>query len=111
MHYKNTTNLSTSICTSTVASNQSFYPNASDDNVLWQEYRTAGGDYADWSITLTSLSCRTGSGLCADLRKIWKNTTIKHLRGGVRYQMNGENVQNRMLLKVWINISEEIDTE
>uniref|UniRef100_A0A672KIR9 VLIG-type G domain-containing protein n=1 Tax=Sinocyclocheilus grahami TaxID=75366 RepID=A0A672KIR9_SINGR len=51
MHYKNTRNLSTSICTSAVASNRSFYPNASDDNVLWQEYRTAGGDYADWSIT------------------------------------------------------------
>uniref|UniRef100_A0A8C1LCY3 GTPase IMAP family member 8 n=1 Tax=Cyprinus carpio TaxID=7962 RepID=A0A8C1LCY3_CYPCA len=51
MHYKNTTNLSTSICTSAVASNRSFYPNASDDNVLWQQYRTAGGDYADWSIT------------------------------------------------------------
>uniref|UniRef100_A0A673LL62 VLIG-type G domain-containing protein n=1 Tax=Sinocyclocheilus rhinocerous TaxID=307959 RepID=A0A673LL62_9TELE len=51
MHYKNTRNLSTSICTSAVASNLSFYPNASDDNVLWQEYRTAGGDYADWSIT------------------------------------------------------------
>ncbi|KAL0198755.1 hypothetical protein M9458_007295 [Cirrhinus mrigala] len=51
MHYKKTTNLSTSICTSAVASKRSFYPNASDDNVLWQEYRTAGGDYADWSIT------------------------------------------------------------
>ncbi|XP_059415145.1 interferon-induced very large GTPase 1-like [Carassius carassius] len=51
MHYKNTTNLSTSICTSAVASNRSFYPDTSDDNVLWQQYRTAGGDYADWSIT------------------------------------------------------------
>ncbi|CAM4332203.1 unnamed protein product [Leuciscus chuanchicus] len=50
MHYKNTTNLSTSICTSAVASSRSFYPNASDDNVLWREYRRAGGVYADWSI-------------------------------------------------------------
>ncbi|XP_077058339.1 interferon-induced very large GTPase 1-like [Siphateles boraxobius] len=51
MHYKNTTNLSTSICTSAVASSRSFYPNASDDNVLWREYRRVGGVYADWSIT------------------------------------------------------------
>ncbi|XDV12274.1 hypothetical protein PO909_000982 [Leuciscus waleckii] len=50
MHYKNTTNLSTSICTSAVASSRSFYPNALDDNVLWREYRRAGGVYADWSI-------------------------------------------------------------
>ncbi|KAI2666982.1 Interferon-induced very large GTPase 1 [Labeo rohita] len=49
--YINTTNLSISICTSAVASGRSFYPNASDDTVLWREYRTAGGDFADWSIT------------------------------------------------------------
>ncbi|KAK9978560.1 hypothetical protein ABG768_020305 [Culter alburnus] len=51
MHYKNTTNLSTSICTSAVASSRSFYPNASNNNVLWREYRRAGGLYVDWSIT------------------------------------------------------------
>ncbi|XP_067284843.1 interferon-induced very large GTPase 1-like [Pseudorasbora parva] len=51
MYYRNTTNLSTSICTSVVASSRSFYPNASDDTVLWREYRKAGGVYADWSIT------------------------------------------------------------
>ncbi|XP_073681795.1 interferon-induced very large GTPase 1-like [Garra rufa] len=51
INFKNTTNLSTNICTSAVASNLSFYLNATGDNVLWKEYRTAGGDYANWSIT------------------------------------------------------------
>ncbi|XP_073678486.1 interferon-induced very large GTPase 1-like [Garra rufa] len=50
-HYRRTTNLSISICTSAVASDRSFYPDDSDDSVLWREYRRAGGDYADWSIT------------------------------------------------------------
>ncbi|XP_051743923.1 interferon-induced very large GTPase 1-like [Ctenopharyngodon idella] len=49
--YRRTTNLSTSICTSAVASDKSFYPNASDDKVLWREYRKAGGVFAKWSIT------------------------------------------------------------
>ncbi|KAL0198753.1 hypothetical protein M9458_007293, partial [Cirrhinus mrigala] len=51
MSYRNTTNLAISICTSAVASDRSFYPNDSDDTVLWREYRTAGGDFEDWSIT------------------------------------------------------------
>uniref|UniRef100_A0A672M079 Interferon-induced very large GTPase 1-like n=1 Tax=Sinocyclocheilus grahami TaxID=75366 RepID=A0A672M079_SINGR len=47
-----TSNLSTHICTSAVASsNLYFYPNDSDDKVLWRDYRRAGGVYADWSIT------------------------------------------------------------
>ncbi|KAI7803146.1 putative interferon-induced very large GTPase 1-like [Triplophysa rosa] len=49
--YKKTTNLSINICTSSVAGNGCFYPNASDDKVPWREYRTAGGVYAEWSIT------------------------------------------------------------
>ncbi|XP_067303208.1 interferon-induced very large GTPase 1-like [Pseudorasbora parva] len=49
--YRGTTNLSISICTSAVASDRSFYPNSSDDKVLWKEYRKAGPEYAAWSIT------------------------------------------------------------
>ncbi|KAK7132774.1 hypothetical protein R3I93_019114 [Phoxinus phoxinus] len=49
--YRGTTNLSTSICTSAVASDRSFYPNSSDDKVLWKKYRKAGPNYASWSIT------------------------------------------------------------
>uniref|UniRef100_A0A672KDX2 Interferon-induced very large GTPase 1 n=1 Tax=Sinocyclocheilus grahami TaxID=75366 RepID=A0A672KDX2_SINGR len=52
IHYRSTSNLSTHICTSAVAnSNLYFYPNDSDDKVLWRDYRRAGGVYADWSIT------------------------------------------------------------
>ncbi|XP_042572567.1 interferon-induced very large GTPase 1-like [Cyprinus carpio] len=52
IHYRNTSNLSTHICTSAVAnSNLYFYPNDSDDRVPWRDYRKAGGVYADWSIT------------------------------------------------------------
>uniref|UniRef100_A0A8C1XS15 VLIG-type G domain-containing protein n=1 Tax=Cyprinus carpio TaxID=7962 RepID=A0A8C1XS15_CYPCA len=47
-----TSNLSTNICTSAVASNNlCFYPNDSDNKVLWRDYRKAGGVFADWSIT------------------------------------------------------------
>ncbi|XP_051744586.1 interferon-induced very large GTPase 1-like [Ctenopharyngodon idella] len=50
--FRETTNLCISICTSSVSSStESFYPNASDDTVLWREYRQGGGVYADWSIT------------------------------------------------------------
>ncbi|KAG1966944.1 interferon-induced very large GTPase 1-like [Pimephales promelas] len=49
--YRGTTNLSINICTSSVASDGFFHPNDSDDQVLWRDYRTAGGVYADWSIT------------------------------------------------------------
>ncbi|CAM4639879.1 unnamed protein product [Leuciscus chuanchicus] len=51
MSYRGTTNLSISICTSAVASNRSFYPKNEDDAVLWREYRSAGGEYANWKIT------------------------------------------------------------
>uniref|UniRef100_A0A8C1YSR3 Interferon-induced very large GTPase 1-like n=1 Tax=Cyprinus carpio TaxID=7962 RepID=A0A8C1YSR3_CYPCA len=52
IHYLKTSNLSAQICTSAVANkNLYFYPIESDDKVPWREYRTAGGVYADWSIT------------------------------------------------------------
>ncbi|XP_068073950.2 uncharacterized protein [Danio rerio] len=51
LHYKNTTNLSITICTSAVASDQYFHPNQSDERFPWREYRRAGGVYACWSIT------------------------------------------------------------
>ncbi|XP_067228248.1 interferon-induced very large GTPase 1-like [Chanodichthys erythropterus] len=47
--YRGTTNLSTSICTSAVASDRSFY--SSDDKVPWKEYRKGGPKFASWSIT------------------------------------------------------------
>ncbi|KAK9954680.1 hypothetical protein ABG768_016729 [Culter alburnus] len=49
--YRGTTNLSIDICTSAVASDRSFYPNSSDDTVLWKEYRKGGPEFASWSIT------------------------------------------------------------
>ncbi|XDV12167.1 hypothetical protein PO909_000887 [Leuciscus waleckii] len=52
IYCRNTSNLSTHICTSAVASKTlCFHPNDSDDTVLYREYRRAGGVYADWSIT------------------------------------------------------------
>ncbi|XP_065125135.1 interferon-induced very large GTPase 1-like isoform X2 [Paramisgurnus dabryanus] len=50
-HHRGTTNLSINICTSAVASDQSFYPDASDVKCLWKEYRKGGPKYAKWSIT------------------------------------------------------------
>ncbi|XP_051744913.1 interferon-induced very large GTPase 1-like isoform X2 [Ctenopharyngodon idella] len=49
--YIGTTNLSINICTSAVASNDFFYPHESDKSVPWRDYRTAGGVFANWSIT------------------------------------------------------------
>ncbi|XP_016112293.1 interferon-induced very large GTPase 1-like [Sinocyclocheilus grahami] len=52
IYYRNTSNLSTYICTSAVAnSNLYFFPIDSDDKIPWREYRSAGGKYKDWSIT------------------------------------------------------------
>ncbi|KAG1966942.1 interferon-induced very large GTPase 1-like [Pimephales promelas] len=52
INYRNTSNLSTHICTSAVASKTLyFHPNDSDDLVLCRDYRTAGEVYANWSIT------------------------------------------------------------
>ncbi len=50
-HYRKTTNLSISICTTAVSSDRSFHPNSSDDKVPWKEYRKGGRKYANWSIT------------------------------------------------------------
>ncbi|XP_016116133.1 interferon-induced very large GTPase 1-like [Sinocyclocheilus grahami] len=49
--YRGTENLSISICTSAVTSNQSFLPSDSKKSVPWREYRRAGGIYEKWSIT------------------------------------------------------------
>ncbi|KAF4117768.1 hypothetical protein G5714_002321 [Onychostoma macrolepis] len=49
--YRGTTNLSIEICTTAVASDQSFYPNSSFYSVPWKEYRKGGHEYAKWSIT------------------------------------------------------------
>ncbi|KAK7159774.1 hypothetical protein R3I94_005954 [Phoxinus phoxinus] len=49
--YSETTNLAVEICTTAVASDQYFYPNSSEDTVLWKEYRKGGPEYVNWSIT------------------------------------------------------------
>ncbi|XP_067284839.1 interferon-induced very large GTPase 1-like [Pseudorasbora parva] len=49
--YRGTTNLAVGICTTAVASDRCFRHNDSDDKVPWRDYRTAGGVYAEWSIT------------------------------------------------------------
>ncbi|XP_067315808.1 interferon-induced very large GTPase 1 isoform X2 [Pseudorasbora parva] len=53
MSYRGTDNLCLSFCTSSVASDsQSFYPKIdSDETILWKEYRTAGPQFENWSIT------------------------------------------------------------
>ncbi|XP_056598808.1 interferon-induced very large GTPase 1-like [Triplophysa dalaica] len=49
--YRGTTNLCNRFCTTEVASDGSFFPNSSDDKVLWKEYRKGGPIFANWSIT------------------------------------------------------------
>ncbi|XP_048039672.1 interferon-induced very large GTPase 1-like [Megalobrama amblycephala] len=49
IYYSLTQNLCTDICTNLVASDQRF--NTSDGSFKYNEYRRAGGVYADWSIT------------------------------------------------------------
>uniref|UniRef100_A0A8C1XXF4 VLIG-type G domain-containing protein n=1 Tax=Cyprinus carpio TaxID=7962 RepID=A0A8C1XXF4_CYPCA len=52
IYFSDTSNLSTHICTSAVASSILYIcPSDSTDEVPWREYRRAGGVYADWSIT------------------------------------------------------------
>ncbi|XP_059425903.1 interferon-induced very large GTPase 1-like isoform X2 [Carassius carassius] len=48
--FKDTKNLSVWICTTSVASSDRFFC-PSDETVPYNEYRTAGGKYAEWSIT------------------------------------------------------------
>ncbi|XP_026096162.1 interferon-induced very large GTPase 1-like [Carassius auratus] len=51
IHFYNTDYLCIHICTSAVANSALyFYPNESQ-KVLWRDYRTAGEEYARWSIT------------------------------------------------------------
>nr|XP_055043543.1 interferon-induced very large GTPase 1-like [Misgurnus anguillicaudatus] len=51
-HYRGTTNLAINICTSAVASDQSFYPDSDSDVTFpFKEYRKGGPEYAQWSIT------------------------------------------------------------
>ncbi|XP_026075257.1 interferon-induced very large GTPase 1-like [Carassius auratus] len=52
IYFNDTSNLSTHICTSAVASSILYiYPNDSNDEIPWRDYRRAGGVFADWSIT------------------------------------------------------------
>ncbi|XP_062874132.1 interferon-induced very large GTPase 1-like [Trichomycterus rosablanca] len=50
--YRDTTNLCANICTTLVKSCKKFHPHhGTDDLVPYTKYRTAGGEYARWSIT------------------------------------------------------------
>ncbi|XP_076121728.1 interferon-induced very large GTPase 1-like [Alosa pseudoharengus] len=53
MYFRNTTNLCTDFCTTSVASNdKSFYPSHDNEVAIpFKEYKRAGPGYADWSIT------------------------------------------------------------
>ncbi|XP_076866501.1 interferon-induced very large GTPase 1-like [Brachyhypopomus gauderio] len=51
-NYRGTDNLCIGFCTTSVASNKSFYSSyESDKEVPWKQYRTAGPEFANWSIT------------------------------------------------------------
>ncbi|XP_062874145.1 interferon-induced very large GTPase 1-like [Trichomycterus rosablanca] len=51
-HKRYTTNLCANICTTLVQSDKRFYPSRDTDvSVPYKQYRTAGGEYAKWSIT------------------------------------------------------------
>ncbi|XP_062843646.1 interferon-induced very large GTPase 1-like [Trichomycterus rosablanca] len=51
-YYKNAKNLSTDFCTVAVQSDKCFYPSHDIDRLInYKSYRTAGGEYARWSIT------------------------------------------------------------
>ncbi|XP_062843670.1 interferon-induced very large GTPase 1-like [Trichomycterus rosablanca] len=51
-YYRNTTNLCADICTTLVQSDRRFYPHHdTDDLVYYKIYKTAGGKFAEWSIT------------------------------------------------------------
>lgn len=55
-HYRGTTEFSIGFCTTAVASDKCFYPSSdSKTTVPYKQYRTAGGEYAKWSIS-TDLS-------------------------------------------------------
>ncbi|XP_029915593.1 interferon-induced very large GTPase 1-like [Myripristis murdjan] len=51
-HFRDTVELSVDFCSTLVTRNQAFYPNSSSDQAVpYKEYKTAGGKYAEWSIT------------------------------------------------------------
>uniref|UniRef100_A0A3B4ACV5 Interferon-induced very large GTPase 1 n=1 Tax=Periophthalmus magnuspinnatus TaxID=409849 RepID=A0A3B4ACV5_9GOBI len=50
-HYRHTVKMSLDFCTTKVASDSSFYPDASDRTVPHKTYRSAGPPYDTWSIT------------------------------------------------------------
>uniref|UniRef100_A0A667XG61 VLIG-type G domain-containing protein n=1 Tax=Myripristis murdjan TaxID=586833 RepID=A0A667XG61_9TELE len=51
-HVRGTVELCVDFCSTLVTSNQRFYPNSSSKkSVLYKVYKTAGGEYAEWSIT------------------------------------------------------------
>ncbi|XP_053194827.1 interferon-induced very large GTPase 1-like [Scomber japonicus] len=50
--YRNTDEMSIDFCTTTVASDGSFYPHHDSDKLVpFKQYRTGGPEYADWRIT------------------------------------------------------------
>uniref|UniRef100_A0A667XY35 Interferon-induced very large GTPase 1 n=1 Tax=Myripristis murdjan TaxID=586833 RepID=A0A667XY35_9TELE len=52
VNWKGTVELYIDFCSTSVASNLEFYPNpSSDQTVPFKVYKTAGGEYAEWSIT------------------------------------------------------------
>uniref|UniRef100_A0A8C8DMQ4 Uncharacterized protein n=1 Tax=Oryzias sinensis TaxID=183150 RepID=A0A8C8DMQ4_9TELE len=51
-HRKDTKDLAIDFCTTSVASDRSFYPSReSKKSIPFKQYQTAGGKYASWSIT------------------------------------------------------------
>uniref|UniRef100_A0A4W6DK66 Si:dkey-217f16.1 n=1 Tax=Lates calcarifer TaxID=8187 RepID=A0A4W6DK66_LATCA len=51
-HYRHTVELTVDFCTTNIASDRSFYPHHdSERSIPYKLYRTAGPEYANWSIT------------------------------------------------------------
>ncbi|XP_072298381.1 interferon-induced very large GTPase 1-like [Eucyclogobius newberryi] len=51
-HFRDTVELLTDFCTTSVASDKSFHPDSSEEkSVPYKQYQTAGGKYAEWLIT------------------------------------------------------------
>ncbi|XP_075940493.1 interferon-induced very large GTPase 1-like [Anarhichas minor] len=51
-HIRNTVDLSIEFCTTSIASDGSFYPNRDSEVVIpYKKYRTAGPNFANWAIT------------------------------------------------------------
>ncbi|XP_048016986.1 interferon-induced very large GTPase 1-like [Megalobrama amblycephala] len=50
-HYRGTQDLSAGFCTTLVSSTKRFYPSDESESIPYKDYTTAGGHYAEWSIT------------------------------------------------------------